>query len=118
LPSLRLVVLAYLRQNSGMNREQIISALKEHERELRAAGVVSASLFGSVARGENRTNDIDVVVRLAENFSKRGLDYFSRLENLEQRLSQILSCRVEVIEEPVRKERFQKEIDRDRALAF
>ena len=101
-----------------MDREEIIATLKEHEQELRAAGITSVSLFGSVARGENHTNDVDVVVRLAENFSERGLDYFSRLDNLERRLSQILRCRVEVIEEPVQKEHFQKEIDRDRALAF
>jgi hypothetical protein len=38
--------------------------------------------------------------------------------DLEGRLSGILGCRADVIEEPVRKKRFQTEIDRDRALAF
>ena len=46
-----------------MERDQIIAALKAHELEFRAAGVVSVSLFGSVARGENPANDVDVVVR-------------------------------------------------------
>jgi hypothetical protein len=101
-----------------MEREQVIAALRAHEREFRAAGVVSASLFGSVARGENPTHDVDVVVRLGDNFSERGLDYISRLDDLEQRLSGILGCQVDVVEEPVRKQRFQREIDRDRALAF
>jgi predicted nucleotidyltransferase len=59
-----------------------------------------------------------VVVRLGDNFSERGLDYISRLDDLEQRLSGILGCKVDVVEEPVRKQRFQREIDRDRALAF
>ena len=72
----------------------------------------------AVARGKYPTDDIDVVVRLGKNFSEPGLDYISRLDALEHRLSEILGCRVDVIEEPVRKERFQKEIDRDRALAF
>ena len=76
------------------------------------------SLFGSVARGENPTQDVDVVVRLGENFSKPGLDYFSRLEEFELRLSEILGCKVDVVEEPVRKPRLQREIDRDRAIAF
>jgi len=40
------------------------------------------------------------------------------MEELERRLSKILGCKVDVVEEPVRKERFQKEIDRDRTLAF
>jgi predicted nucleotidyltransferase len=87
-------------------------------RRLRAEGVLSVSLFGSVARGEDSTHDVDVVVRLGENFSTPGLNYISRLGELEGRLSGILGCKVDVIEEPVRKKRLQTEIDRDRALAF
>jgi uncharacterized protein len=101
-----------------MDREQVISALRAHEQEFRDAGVVSVSLFGSVARGENPAHDADVVVRLGRNFSKPGLDYINRLEALERRLSEILGCRVDVVEEPVRKDRLQREIDKDRALAF
>jgi hypothetical protein len=101
-----------------MERDQIIAALRAQEQELRGAGVLSVSLFGSVARGEDLAHDVDVVVRLGDNFSKPGLDYISRLDDLEQRLSGILGCRVDVVEEPVRKQRFQREIDRDRALAF
>jgi predicted nucleotidyltransferase len=101
-----------------MEREQAIAVLRAHEQEFRAAGVVSVSLFGSVARGESSTHDVDVVVRLGDSFSERGLDYISRLDELEQRLSRILGCKVDVVEEPVRKQRFQREIDRNRALAF
>ena len=101
-----------------MERDHVIAALKAHERELRTAGVLSVSVFGSVARGEVSAHDVDVAVRLSENFSARGLSYFSRLNELEGRLSGILGCKVDVIEEPVRGRRFQTEIDRDRALAF
>src|ERR1700733_1602566 len=101
-----------------MERDSVIAALKAHEKELRTAGVLSASLFGSVARGEDSAHDIDVAVRLGESFSAPGLNYFSRLTELEVRLSGILGCKVDVVEEPVRKKRFQTEIDRDRALAF
>jgi len=76
------------------------------------------SLFGSVARGDDSAHDVDLAVRLGEDFSAPGLDYLSRLSDLEERLSGILGCKVDVIEEPVRKQRFQTEIDRDRALAF
>ena len=93
--------------------------LRAHETELRAAGVLSVSIFGSAARGENvADSDVDVAVRLGKNFSKPGLDYFSRLDNLQARLSEILGCKVDVVEEPVRKDRFQSRIDMDRALAF
>jgi predicted nucleotidyltransferase len=105
-------------QDKAMNRDQVIRALKAHEQELRAAGVVSVSLFGSTARGESDPGDVDIAVRLAESFSHGGFDYFGRLEDLEQDLSELLGCKVDVVEEPVRRERFQKEIDRDRALAF
>ena len=105
-------------ENRKVNRDQAIAALKARERELRAAGVVSVSLFGSLARGETPANDVDLVVRLGAGFSERGLDYFSRMEELEKRLEGMLGAKVDVVEEPVRKERLQREIDRDRALAF
>ena len=101
-----------------MERAHVIAALKAHENELRSAGVSSVSLFGSVARGEDSAHDVDVAVRLSENFSARGLTYFRRLGELEGRLADIPGCKVDVVEEPVRKKRFQTEIDRDRALAF
>lgn len=98
------------------NATKVLSALRAHEQELRAVGVVSASLFGSVARGEDATHD--VAVRLSETFSAPGLHYFSRLSELEGRLSGILGRKADVVEEPTGKKRFQAEIDRDRALAF
>jgi predicted nucleotidyltransferase len=101
-----------------MDRARVVAALKEHEKELREAGVLSASVFGSVARGEVPANDVDVAVRLGENFSPRGLHYFVSLSELESQLSSILGCKVDVVEEPVRKKRMQAEIDRDRVLAF
>ena len=64
------------------------------------------------------SRDVDLAVRLGEGFSAPGLNYLRRLSELEGRLSGILGCKVDVIEEPVRKKRFQTEIDRDRAIAF
>ena len=101
-----------------MSREQVLKTLREHEQELKAAGVISLSVFGSTARGEANPADVDIAVRLAANFSKGGFDYFHQLEQLERRLSRLLGCDVDVVSEPVRKEAFQHEIDRDRALAF
>lgn len=101
-----------------MGREEAIRALRAHEAELRAAGVETASLFGSVARGEPSARDIDVAVRLRSGFSAPGPDYIRCLDAPERRLSEILGCRVDVVEEPARKLRFQREIDKDRSLAF
>jgi predicted nucleotidyltransferase len=102
-----------------MNREQVIATLREHEMELKRAGVSRLSLFGSVARGEaGPDSDVDVAVKLDESFSSGGFDYFWQIEELERRLSGILGREVDVVPEPARKERFQKEIDRDRVLPF
>ncbi len=101
-----------------MTRDQAIATLREHEPELRAAGVVSLSLFGSTAREEPEPADVDIAVRLAEHFSSGGFDYYYQLEQLQQQLSRLIGCKVDVVPEPVRKEPFQNEIDRDRALAF
>lgn len=101
-----------------MDREQVIAVIRAHETELREAGVLSASLFGSVARGERAPHDVDLAVQLSDAFCTRGLDYFSRLDKLEQRFSEIIGCDVDVVEEPVRHQRLQGDIERDRVRAF
>ena len=55
---------------------------------------------------------------LLEDFSRPGLDYFHALDRIDYWLSQILGCDVDVIEEPLQRDRFQREIDRDLLLAF
>ncbi len=101
-----------------MTREEAISILRQHAAELRAAGVVSASLFGSAARGEPNPDDVDIAVRLADSFSTGGFDYFWQREQLRENLSKLLGCKVDVVEEPVRRSGLQQAIDRDRTLAF
>jgi predicted nucleotidyltransferase len=102
----------------GKPKEEVLAVLRAHEPEFRAAGVVGMSIFGSVARGEPHPQDVDIAVRLGENFSKGGFDYFGKLEFLERRLRELLRCEVDVIKEPATKKRLQDEIDRDRAIAF
>jgi uncharacterized protein len=63
-----------------MTRDQVIATLREHEPELRVAGVTSLSMFGSAAREEAAPADVDISVRLTERFSKGGFDYFYQLE--------------------------------------
>lgn len=102
-----------------MDRQQVIATLRDDEPQLRAIGVLSASVFGSVARNEaGPDSDVDVAVRLHSGFSQGGLDYFWQLEKLQQRLSRLLGRKVDVVTEPVRKERLKAAIDRDRALVF
>ena len=43
-----------------MNRDEVISKLRAHEEELKAAGIVRLAVFGLVARGDNSAaSDVD-----------------------------------------------------------
>jgi uncharacterized protein len=102
-----------------MSQDQIISTLRAHEHELKQAGIASLSLIGSVARGDDRPDsDVDVVVRLTDDARQGGFAYFGRIDRLRQRLEAILARHVDLIAEPVQKERLQREIGKDRILAF
>lgn len=101
-----------------MSRDEVIAVLQSHEGELRAAGVLSVSLFGSMARGEKFPQDVDLAVRLGTGFARRGFEYFDRIDELKKRLRDLLGYAIDLVEEPVEKERLQREIDKDRAVAF
>jgi predicted nucleotidyltransferase len=52
---------------AAMKQDDIISALRAHEGELKQAGIASLSLIGSVARGEDRPDsDVDVASRISD----------------------------------------------------
>jgi len=100
-----------------MDRATALTVIKEHQEELKALGVSSLSLFGSTARGDARErSDVDVAVRLEP--VEGGLAYFGRLDAVERLLRKILGVSVDVVAEPAPRPHIQREIDRDRCLAF
>jgi uncharacterized protein len=102
-----------------MRSEEIITKLRAHESELRAAGVTSLALFGSAARGEQQEDsDIDVVVRLSDEARRGGFAYFGRIDSLSRRLAEILERPVDVVAEPILKDRLRHAIEKDRIVAF
>lgn len=102
-----------------MNKDEIIQALRAHREELENYGVAKAALFGSVARGEESPDsDIDVLVAFRPDMQECGLKYFTQLDNLKSRLSNLLGRPVDVVSSPVRKPRLKAEIERDRVDAF
>jgi hypothetical protein len=106
-------------QITGMDREAIIATLQSRQAELRALGAMSLSLFGSVARGEaTGRSDIDLAVTLDPATTPRGFYYIGRLEELRERLEAVLGRPIDLVPEPVEKQRFQQEIDQDRVRAF
>lgn len=98
-----------------MNRETVISALRAHESELRAAGVVRLSLFGSTARGEARPDsDIDLLAAFDDARPLSLLDVI-RIEN---QISDLLGHAVDLIEEGTLKPRVRQDVDREMMRAF
>ena len=71
------------------------------------------------SRGDDRPDsDIDVVVRLTDEARSGGFSYFGRLDRLRGKLEAILARHVDLVAEPVEKERLRREIEKDRVLAF
>ena len=64
---------------------------------LKKYGVIRASLFGSVARGEDTDkSDIDILIELPKNLS--GLDYFGLKMDLREDLEKKLKRKVDLVE--------------------
>jgi uncharacterized protein len=79
-----------------MTREAVIAALHAHEAELRAAGVLRLSLFGSTARGEARPDsDVDLLATFDDARPLSLLDVI-RIENW---IADLLGQAVDLIEE-------------------
>ena len=98
-----------------MDRQTALDRLKANEAELRAMGVLRLSLFGSVARGDATAgSDVDLAAELDH---ARKLDLFD-FAVINERLSDVLGLKVDLVSEPARRARFQAAIDRDRVHVF
>ena len=95
--------------------EHLLDTLRAHEAELRSAGIQGLSLFGSVARGDATPgSDVDLA---AELDPEARIGMFA-IGALERRLAELLGRRVDLLSEPVEKQRLRTNIDRDRRRAF
>jgi predicted nucleotidyltransferase len=76
-----------------MERDDVASKLREHEPELRHAGILSLSLFGSVAHGEaSSQSDVDL---MADFDASKELSLLGAV-GLENRLQDILGVKVDL----------------------
>jgi predicted nucleotidyltransferase len=74
-----------------MKREEVLAIVAQHQQELRAMGVKSLALFGSVARDEaTAESDVDFLVEFDRPI---GLFDFSRVRLY---LEDILGCSVDM----------------------
>lgn len=98
-----------------MKRDEVIATLRAHEPELRAAGVVRLSLFGSAARNEARNDsDIDLLATFDDAQRLSLLDMIG----IENRLADLLGHAVDLIEEGTLKPRVQQNVSCEAVRAF
>ena len=76
-----------------MDKSAVIAKLREHEQELKAAGIVGLSLFGSVARGDQTPqSDVDLMA----DFDKTRRYSLLTMGRLESRLAELLGTKVDL----------------------
>lgn len=101
--------------NRGMDREQVVATLREHEMELRAAGVTHLSLFGSTARGDQRPDsDIDLLAAFDDSRRISLLD----VAGIERQIARMLGRPVELVEVSTLKPRVRKNAESEAVRAF
>ncbi len=102
-------------KKAAADKQQILTKLREHKNELHAAGVLSLSLFGSVARGDaNQDSDIDLLAEFDRSVQHSILDRV-RLEN---RLTEILGAAVDLAAVQGLREDVKHRAAQDFILAF
>jgi predicted nucleotidyltransferase len=98
-----------------MTRDHAIAILRAHEGELKAAGVRSLRLFGSVARNEaGPDSDIDLEAAFEDASNLTLLD----LAKLESRLSGLLGRKVELIQQGTFRDGIAERVESEAVLAF
>ena len=98
-----------------MNREEVISTLRRREPALRARGVAHAALFGSLARGDQRSDsDIDILVEIEPS---AGIDLFAYI-GLVHFIEDLFTDRVDVANRGQLKPFVRPGAERDTIYAF
>jgi uncharacterized protein len=98
-----------------MDKSAVIAKLREHEQELKAAGIVGLSLFGSVARGEQTPqSDVDLMA----DFDKTRRYSLLTMGRLESRLAELLGTKVDLSSPGWMKDSVRKQALREAVRAF
>jgi predicted nucleotidyltransferase len=99
-----------------MDRATIIARLREHEGELRAAGIEHLSLHGSYARGTEISGASDVDIIADFNSAKR-LSLIGRV-HLQNRLTDILGIEADLADRAMLRPEVMEEAQRESVLVF
>ena len=91
-----------------MTRNDLISLIQKNRAQLTKFGVKSLSIFGSVARGEERPDsDVDMLVEFD------GATTFDRYMDTKFYLEELLSSRVDLVVSQALKPRLKENIMKD-----
>jgi hypothetical protein len=98
-----------------MDKSAVISKLRAHQSELRAAGITSLSLFGSLARGDaHAQSDVDLLAEFDPSKAFSLLD----MVGMENRLADILGVPVDLAPAKSLKDDMRERAARESVLAF
>ena len=98
-----------------MDKRFIIERLVQHERELRAAGILHIRVFGSVARDEaSAASDVDLLA----DFDKSKRMTLVKVGSLQSRLSEMLGARVDLSSTEWMREPVKSKALREAVIAF
>jgi len=99
-----------------MDRFTIIARLREHEQELKAAGIEHLALHGSYARGTptRETSDIDVIA----DFDRTRKQTLIGKAHLENRLSDILGLKADLSDRKMLRPEVLERAERESVLVF
>jgi predicted nucleotidyltransferase len=98
-----------------MRRDEVIAKLRTYEPELKAAGVLHLSLFGSIARNEASVqSDIDLLAAFNPARALSLLDVIG----IENRLADLLGRPVDLVEEGMLKPHVRENVSREIVRAF
>jgi len=99
----------------AITAEEVIRTLRAREDELRRFGIKRLGIFGSVARGDARPDsDIDLVAELDPAVRVSLLD----IVGLEQELGDQFGREVQILIEPIKKDRLRVHVEEDRVHVY
>jgi predicted nucleotidyltransferase len=99
-----------------MDRKQVIATLREHQPELKAAGIEHLFLHGSYARGTaiHEVSDVDVI---ADFDRSKKLSLIGRV-HLENRLTDILGVKADLADRAMLRPEVLERAQRESVLVF
>jgi predicted nucleotidyltransferase len=98
-----------------INREDALRILRQHEGDLRARGIRRAAVFGSVSRGQARTDsDLDVLIEIDRAARLTVFDYVA----IKRAVAELFPGPVDVVNNAALKRAVGRSARRDVIYAF